>query len=148
MVRTVVLLDADTVAGWRRSTPSLAQLHQAVDDLRRAHPDVAVAVVADPSLKWALADAEQDRFEADIVGREVVCAPAGTIGGLDTWVAAVVAKVRAAGDTALVVTDRAVAGVPVVRLGTLDGRFTFDLEGAREVQARAAPAWRRRSGRR
>jgi hypothetical protein len=148
MTRTVVLLDADTVAGWRRATPSLAQLHQAVADLREAHPDVTVAVVADPSLKWALADSEQDRFEADIVERTVVCAPAGTVGGLDAWVAAVVAEVREHGEKALVVTDRAVAGVPVVRLGNKDGRFTFDLDGAQEVQAKAAPAWRRRSGRR
>jgi hypothetical protein len=148
MVRTVVLLDADTVAGWRRATPSLAQLHQAVADLQQAHPQVAVSVVADPSLKWALADAEQERFESDIVERSVVCAPAGTVGGLDAWVAAVVAKVRDRGEQALVVTDRAVGGVPVVRLGHRDGRFTFDLEGAREVTATAAPAWRRRSGRR
>lgn len=148
MARTVVLLDADTVAGWRRGTPSLAQLHKAVADLRFAHPGVEIAVVADPSLKWALPDEEQDQFEDDIVSRSVVCAPAGTSGGLDAWVGAVVAKVRESGGRALVVTDRAVGGVPVVRLGHVGERFTFDLDGAAEVQARATPAWRRRSSRR
>jgi len=141
---TVVLLDADTVAGWRRSSPSLAQLHHARRDLRAEHPDVRVAVVADPSIKWALPEAEQDAFERDIVNRDVVCAPAGTSEGTDGWVRAVAARARANGDRVVVVTDRAVAGVPVARLRREGERFCFDLAGAREVEARGAPQWRRR----
>jgi hypothetical protein len=141
---TVVLLDADTVAGWRRSAPSLEQLYEARDDLVHEHPDVRVAVVADPSIKWALADAEQDAFERSIVSRDIVCAPAGTIGGADAWVGAIAAKVRSNGDRVVVVTDRAVGGVPVARLSRDGSRFHFDLDGAQEVEARATPQWRRR----
>jgi hypothetical protein len=140
----LVLLDADTVAGWRRSTPSLAQLRRARDDLLTAHPEARVAVLADPSLKWALPESEHDDFEVAIVERAVVCAPAGAVEGLDGWVRAVVDKARANGDEVIVVTDRAVGGVPVARLGRDGDRFTFDLDGAQEVQARAAPRWRRR----
>lgn len=141
---TVVLLDADTVAGWRRSAPSLGQLNQARGDLAAEHPEVVVAVVADPSIKWALDDAEQDAFERSIVSREIVCAPAGTRGGADAWVGAIAAKVRANGNRVVIVTDRAVGGVPVARLRHEGSRFHFDLEGAREVEARSAPQWRRR----
>lgn len=141
---TLVLLDADTVAGWRRATPSLGQLRRATSDLIRQYPQVKVAVVADPSIKWALDDSEHDAFEEAIVQRAVVCAPAGTSDGTDGWVAAIVDRARRNGDTVAMVTDRAVSGVPVVRLGHADGGFTFDLDGAREVEARPAPQWRRR----
>ncbi|MCP4435536.1 MAG: hypothetical protein GY812_08585 [Actinomycetia bacterium] len=142
--RLVVLLDADTVAGWRRQSPSLEQLHRARADLVRQHPDVQVAVVADASIKWALPDSEQDAFERDIVSRDIVCAPAGTVDGPDGWVCAVVEQVRANGNDVVIVTDRAVGGVPVARLRFDAGRFSFDLAGAKEVEARATPQWRRR----
>lgn len=103
-----------------------------------------MAVVADPSIKWALADDEQDAFEAAIVDRSVVCAPAGTRNGTDGWVAAIVDRARRNGEKVVIVTDRAVTGVPVARLSHTDGGFSFDLAGAREVEARAAPQWRRR----
>lgn len=141
---TLVLLDADTVAGWRRARPSLAQLRRATSDLIRQYPGVKVAVVADPSIKWALEDSEHDAFEDAIVERSVVCAPAGASEGTDGWVAAVVDRARRNGEKVAIVTDRAIGGVPVARLGHADGGFTFDLSGAREVEARAAPQWRRR----
>lgn len=141
---TLVLLDADTVAGWRRSKPSLSQLRRATTDLIDQHPGVKVAVVADPSIKWALDDDDQDAFEEAIVDRSVVCAPAGTTNGTDGWVAAIVDRARRNGEEVVIVTDRAVTGVPVARLGHADGGFSFDLTGAREVEARATPQWRRR----
>ncbi len=143
-MRTVVLLDADTVAGWRRSSPSLGQLHEAKADLVHEHPEVQVAVVADPAIKWALPDDQQDAFERSIVNRDIVCAPAGTIGGVDAWVGAIATKVRSNGDRVVVVTDRAVGGVPVARLHREGSRFHFDLAGAAEVAPRATPQWRRR----
>jgi hypothetical protein len=145
--RTVVLLDADTVAGWRRPAPSLAQLHRAVVDLRAQHPHVTVAVVADPSIKWALPAEEQDAFEHDIVNRNVVCAPAGTRDGTHGWVLAVADRARSDGQRVLVVTDRAIPGVPVVRLRNVEGRFAFDLESAAEVEGRPSQPYRRRRGR-
>ncbi len=148
MTATVVLLDADTVAGWRRTAPSLAQLHRAILDLRSQHPGVTVAVVADASIKWALPAEEQEAFERDIVTRTVVCAPAGTRDGTYGWMLAVVARARQEADRVLVVTDRAVGGVEVVRLSTEDGHFRFDLDGARMVEAQPNhPHRRRRTGR-
>lgn len=141
---TLVLLDADTVAGWRLAKPSLSQLRRATADLVAQHPGVKVAVVADPSIKWALADEEQAAFEEAIVDRSVVCAPAGTSDGTDGWVAAIVDRARRNGERVVIVTDRAVTGVPVARLGHADGGFSFDLAGAREIEAHAAPQWRRR----
>ncbi len=148
---TTVLLDADTVAGWRRTAPSLDQLHQAIDDLAHEHPDATVAVVADPSLKWALSAADQERFEDDIVSRTVVCAPAGTRDGHDAWIAAVA---RAAGDDGrrvVVVTDRALADLPIARLRRVGERFSFDLAGAAPISREAvrdSGSSRRRRGRR
>jgi len=148
MTATVVLLDADTVAGWRRAAPSLAQLHGAIADLHTQHPDVVVAVVADASIKWALPAAEQPAFEQDIVTRTVVCAPAGTRDGTYGWLLAVADRARQDADRVLAVTDRAVTGLPVVRLTMLDGHFRFDLAGAKVVDVRPLqPHRRRRTGR-
>ena len=142
---TLVLLDADTVAGWRRSKPSLEQLRLATEHLQDQHPGVKVAVVADSSIKWALDESEHDAFEEAIVARNVVCAPAGTIDGTDGWVGAILERARSNGESVVMVTDRAVGGVPVARLGHSEGRFSFDLDGASEVSSdRAAPQWRRR----
>lgn len=141
---TFVLLDADTVAGWRRAEPSLEQLRRARADLLAEHGDLGVAVLADPAIKWALPESEHDDFERAIVARDVVCAPAGTADGHDGWVAAVIAQARANGECVVMVTDRAVRGVPVARLRFEGGRFRFDLDGAAEVSASAAPQWRRR----
>jgi hypothetical protein len=144
MTATVVLLDADTVAGWRRAAPSLGQLHAAVRDLHAQHPGVTVAVVADPSIKWALPQAEQDAFEHDIVTRAVVCAPAGTRDGTHGWLVAVAERARRHAERVLVVTDRAIGGLPIVRLTMVDGHFRFDLEGASTVETPSAPTHRRR----
>ncbi|MGI9577614.1 MAG: hypothetical protein ACR2OH_05415, partial [Microthrixaceae bacterium] len=89
---TLVLLDADTVAGWRRSEPSLEQLRRARADLLAQHSKLRVAVLADPSIKWALPEAEHEDFERAIIARDLVCAPAGTNDGHDGWVAAVIAQ--------------------------------------------------------
>lgn len=144
MSRTVVLLDADTVAGWRRPKPSLEQLHRAISDLRTQHPDVVVAVLADASIKWALPPEEQPAFETDIVTRAVVCAPAGTKDGTYGWLLAVVERARRDSDRVLAVTDRALSGVPVVRLTQVDGHFRFDLDGAATVDVKPGNPHRRR----
>jgi len=88
----VVIVDADTLAGWRRSSPSLAQLHQALLHLNAQHREVPVAVLADPALKHKLAVAEQDDFDADIASGVVVCSPAGAVDGTDGFFAAVMER--------------------------------------------------------
>lgn len=140
----MVLLDADTVAGWRRPKPSLEQLHRAISDLRTQHPDVVVAVLADASIKWALPPEEQPAFETDIVTRAVVCAPAGTKEGTYGWLLAVVERARRDSERVLAVTDRALSGVPVVRLTQVDGHFRFDLDGAATVDVKPGNPHRRR----
>lgn len=145
MAGTVVLLDADTVAGWRRATPSLEQLHRAIADLKAQHPNVTVAVVADASIKWALPSTEQAAFERDIVTRAVVCAPAGTRDGTYGWMLAVVDKARLDAERVLAITDRALSGVPVVRLTQVEGHFRFDLDGAAVVDVQPSNPHRRRT---
>jgi hypothetical protein len=132
----LVLVDAEMLAGWRRSTPSLAQLYQAVLHLERQHPAAEVTVIADPSLKWVLGANDQVLFEADVVAGFLTCAPAGTKGGFAGFVAAIAARMGG-GRTAVVVTDRAVAGLPLARVTVDEGRWRFDLEG-RRVTAGAA----------
>jgi len=152
-VGTLLLLDADTLAGWRRAAPSLAQLHHALLHLERSRPDDAVAVIADPSMKWSLAADEQGRFDADIVSGVLVCTPAGAVDGTHGFLAAVAAKASAAGWDVLAVSDRAVAGVPLGRLRCDDaGRWlvedtgtTVDAERARKAGSAKRPVRRRRT---
>jgi hypothetical protein len=147
----LLLLDADTLAGWRRPAPSLAQLHHAVLHLERARPDDSVAVIADPSLKFALTADEQSRFEADIVGGVLVCTPAGAVDGTHGFIAAVAERAVQQGWDVLAVSDRAVPGVPLARLRCDDaGRWsveatsTIDVERARAAGSAKRPVRRRR----
>ena len=149
---TLLLLDADTLAGWRRTAPSLAQLHQAVLHLERTRPDDQVAVIADPSLKWALGREEQDRFDADIVGGVLVCTPAGAVDGTHGFLAAVAERARQEGLDVLAVSDRAVADVPLARLRCDEaGRWTVEASGSvdadrvRQAGSAKRPVRRRRS---
>lgn len=150
---TLLLLDADTLAGWRRPAPSLAQLHHAVLHLERARPDDRVTVIADPSLKFALAAEEQSRFEADIVGGVLVCTPAGAVEGTHGFLAAVAARAVEQGWDVLAVCDKAVAGVPLGRLRCDDaGRWSVEATGttvdaarARKAGSSARPVRRRRA---
>lgn len=147
------MLDADTLAGWRRPAPSLAQLHHALLHLERAQPDARVAVIADPSLKFALGPEEQPRFEADIVGGVLTCTPAGAVDGTHGFLAAVAARATALGWDVLAVSDRAVPGVPLGRLRCDDaGRWTVEATGtsidavrARQAGSAKRPVRRRRS---
>lgn len=148
---TLLLLDADTLAGWRRPTPSLAQLHHAVLHLERARPDDRVTVIADPALKFSLTSDEQSRFDADIVGGVLVCTPAGAVDGTNGFLAAVAAQASDQGWDVLAVSDRAVPGVPLARIQRDDaGRWSIEPTGTiDEARAKAAsaqgPSRRRRS---
>ena len=141
----VVLVDADTVAGWRRATPSFAQLTAAVADLRRQSPDAEVAIVGDPALKWALSPADQQLLDEEINHQRIVLAPAGTKDGHVGFIAAAAQKAADLGLEPVVVTDRAVPGCPIARVGRDGERWTFDLDGAQVTDAdRARPVVRRR----
>ena len=101
----IVVVDADTLAGWRRPSPSRAQLWAAIDDLRAAAPDVTVAVIADASLKWALAADEREAIEDDVATGRIVFAPAGCVGGHVGFLAAVVRRADELKIRTLVLTD-------------------------------------------
>ena len=133
--RTLVLVDAGMVAGFRRAKPSLSQLHQALVHLYQQHPDVLVAVMADPSLKWDLDKGDQALFEGDIVAGAVVCAPAGALDGTGGFLAQSAARAVGDGHQVVAVTDRAVPGVALGRLRNDGGRWIWDLDGGRTLDA-------------
>ena len=146
---TLLLLDANMLAGWRRTAPSLAQLHHAVLHLERARPDDRVTVIADPSLKFQLHGDEVPRFEADIVGGVLVCTPAGAVDGTHGFIAAVARQAAEAGWDVLAVSDRAVPGVPLARLQRDDaGRWSIEATGTVDAARAKAATSSRPRGRR
>jgi len=126
----VVIVDADTVAGWRRVTPSLDQLESAVSDLRRSAPGALIAIVGDPALKWALTAPEQERLDDWINHQQVVLAPAGTKDGHVGFIASTARKARLEGMRPVAITDRAVPDCPIARLRRDGDRWIFDLDHA------------------
>jgi hypothetical protein len=143
--RPLVIVDADTLAGWRRPSASLAQLRDALADLRAQEPDVPIAVIADPSLKWALSPVEQDAIEDDIVGRRLLFSPAGGAGGHLGFLAAVVARATDRGFQPVVLTDQVISGVKVGRVRRDGELWVFDLQGREiTVAAPSRPGHRRR----
>lgn len=147
--RMLVIVDADTLAGWRRPTSSLAQLHHAVDALKRQAPEAVVAVIADASLKWALSDDERELIEHDIVTGALLFAPAGCVGGHVGFIGKVVEKAQASGFTAVAITDQAVPHCPLARVGKdREGRWIFDLDSAKTASAGSVEAHVRRGPRR
>lgn len=137
---TLVLVDAGMVAGFRRASLSLAQLHQALVHLHRQHPDVHVAVMADPSLKWDLAGAEQAAFEGDIIAGAIVCAPAGALDGTVGFMERAARTGVKAGHHVVAFTDRALPDVALGRLRNDGGRWIWDLEGTHTIDASDAKA--------
>jgi hypothetical protein len=126
----VVIVDADTVAGWRRVTPSLDQLESAVSDLRRSAPGAVIAIVGDAALKWALSAPEQERLDDWINHQQVVLAPAGTKDGHVGFIANTARKARLEGMRPVAITDRAVPDCPIARLRRDGDRWLFDLDNA------------------
>jgi hypothetical protein len=146
--RTLLLVDAGAVAGWRRATPSLGQLHQALLHLRAQHPALEVAVVGDPALKHQLPPVEQPDFDADVSLGIIVCAPAGTVGGTEGFFATIAERAERNGATVLTVTDRALPFGRLVRLQRDGGRWGFDLVDTAAPTAAGAIAPPRKATRR
>jgi hypothetical protein len=143
--RPLVIVDADTLAGWRRPSASLQQLREAVADLRAQEPEVPIAVIADPSLKWALTPDEQEAIEDDIVGRRLLFSPAGGAGGHLGFLSAVVTRATERGYQPVVMTDQVIPGAMVGRVRREGTRWVFDLQGREiTVAAPSRPGHRRR----
>ena len=141
----LVIVDADLLAGWRRATPSLVQLREAVGALAAQEPGVAIAVVADPALKWRLEPAEQADIENDIVSRFLVMAPAGSAGGHVGFIARVVEVAAERGFDPVVITARSVPGARLGRPRRVEGAWNFDLDAEQPtIVATGSPVRRRR----
>ena len=150
--RTLVLVDAGMAAGWRVAKPSLPQLHQALVHLHRQHPDAHVAVLGDPALKWDVAASDSAAFEGDIVAGAIVCAPAGALEGTAGFLARTAEKADRLGYSVVAFTDRAIPGVALGRLRNDGGRWLWDLDATRTLDADQvgpplSPARRRRRSR-
>lgn len=141
----LVIVDADTVAGWRRPTPSLTQLESAVEDLRAQEPDAVVAILGDPALKWALNETDRDLLEEQIRHGQIVLAPAGSKDGHVGFMAKAAARALQMGLSPVAITDRAVPDCPVARLRREGTTWVFDLQNTTVPSAdRAQPVVRRR----
>jgi hypothetical protein len=143
---TFVLVDAGMVAGFRRATPSLAQLHQALVHLHLQHPEARVAVVADPSLKWDLGPGEQPAFEGDIIARAVVCAPAGALEGTTGFMTRSAERASTDGFDVVAFTDRALSEVALGRLRNDGGRWVWDLDATTVIDEAATRQVRQANG--
>ena len=146
--RTLVLVDAGMAAGFRLTKPTLKQLHQALVHLHRQHPDAHVAVLGDPALKWDVPTTEAALFEGDIVAGALVCAPAGALDGTAGFLARAAAKAANQGYSVVAFTDRAIPDVALGRLRNDAGRWVWDLDATRTLDADQVgpplPAARRR----
>ena len=140
----MVIVDADTVAGWRRVSPSLAQLEAAVEDLRAQEPDAVVAVVGDPALKWSLSDVDRDLLDEQIRHHQIVLAPAGAKDGHVGFIARAAERGAQIDVDVVAITDRAVPGCRVARISRDKDHFVFDLDAAISTADRAQPVVRRR----
>lgn len=140
-----MIVDADLLAGWRRPTPSLAQLREAVAALVSQEPEATVAVIADPALKWSLDAADQAAIDHDITSRFLLLAPAGSAGGHVGFIARVVEVAAAGGWDPVVVTARSVPGARLGRPSRAGGQWRFDLDGPQPtIVASGTPPRRRR----
>jgi hypothetical protein len=88
-----IVVDGSNIATEGRSAPSLAQLEEAVAELRREHPDAEVTVIVDATFSHRIDKAELDRFERAVLAGEYVHPPAGAIGRGDAFLLRVAEKV-------------------------------------------------------
>jgi hypothetical protein len=140
----LVILDADMLAGWRRATPSLAQLWDAVASLRDEYDDVQVAIVADASLKWALDGKERDQLDKEVGEGLLAYAPAGCEGGYAGFLEAVSNRASGGGFAPVLITDRSIPGATLGKVTKKNDAWVFDLEGRTAPVAPGAASGTRR----
>ncbi|HSS11384.1 MAG TPA: hypothetical protein VLL25_15970 [Acidimicrobiales bacterium] len=90
-----VVVDGSNVATEGRSTPSLAQLDQAVREFLTENPTDIVSVVVDASFGHRIDPSEQTMFEEAEAAGEVVSPPAGAIGRGDAFLLRIAEKTGA-----------------------------------------------------
>ncbi len=90
-----IVVDGSNIATEGRSEPSLAQLEEAVAEVRREHPDAEVTVIVDATFSHRIDPSELERFEKAALEGEYVHPPAGAIGRGDAFLLRVAEKVDA-----------------------------------------------------
>ncbi len=95
MAEQHVVVDGSNIATEGRSLPSLAQLEDAVAELRREMPDATVTVVVDATFAHRIDPTEHDRFEQAALRGEFVYPPAGAIGRGDAFLLRIAERVDA-----------------------------------------------------
>ena len=91
-------------------------------------------------------------FEGDIIAGAIVCAPAGALDGTAGFLARAAEKATALGYAVVAFTDRAIPDVALGRLRNDAGRWVWDLDSTRTLDADQvgpplAPGRRRRRSR-
>jgi hypothetical protein len=88
-----VVVDGSNLATEGRTAPSLAQLEEAVVEMRRELGEAEVTVVVDASFAHRIAEAERPRFEELVAAGELVSPPAGAVGRGDAFLLRIAEKV-------------------------------------------------------
>ena len=81
-----VVVDGSNLATEGRTTPSLAQLDEAVRAFAGEHPNAQIVVVVDASFEHRIDPSERELLEQAELHGEVVSPPAGAIGRGDAFV--------------------------------------------------------------
>jgi hypothetical protein len=81
-----VVVDGSNLATEGRSSPSLAQLDEAVRAYAAEDADASIIVVVDATFEHRVSDAERDEVREAMLNGEVVSPPAGAIGRGDAFV--------------------------------------------------------------
>jgi hypothetical protein len=88
----LVVVDGSNIATEGRSTPSLAQLNEAVLSFREEYPNVNVTVVVDATFGHRIDNREVAEFDAAVAHNELVAPPAGAVGRGDAFVLSIANK--------------------------------------------------------
>ncbi|MGH9030165.1 MAG: NYN domain-containing protein, partial [Acidimicrobiales bacterium] len=94
MNRKFAVVDGSNIATEGRSTPSLAQLDQAVRQFQEQFPDKQVIVVVDATFGHRIDESERAAFDEAVANGEVVSPPAGAIGRGDAFLLRVAERVQ------------------------------------------------------
>ena len=92
-MRRHVVVDGSNIATEGRSTPSLAQLDEAVREFMQENPGVTITVVVDATFGHRIDPSEQKAFDEAEANAELVSPPAGAIGRGDAFVLRIADKV-------------------------------------------------------
>ncbi|MHB8244455.1 MAG: NYN domain-containing protein [Acidimicrobiales bacterium] len=90
-----IVVDGSNIATEGRSAPSLAQLEEAVSELRREFPDAEITVIVDATFSHRIDPSELERFEQGVLEGDYVHPPAGAIGRGDAFLLRIAQKVDA-----------------------------------------------------